>query len=380
MDQATNQRIKIVLYCHIHYGLGHIVRTVRIAEALLASGKFVPSILTGGCCFDSIAISAGISVEKLPPYPEKMEERESVMSFRANRILNYIIDKAPDIVLIDALPFGFKNELLETFIHYSSKQKLPKFIYGAPYSPQESGAIGDAFNYKELLALYSSGMVYLDEIKPGFEVDLPFPLHPVGMIAGARPPKAKLDSRNILVFSGGGMVSREMLKPMIRSTSALRDENYKVLFIAGPLSDFEDLKRLTKHIHNFNVEKECPIEKALGDAKIVVSRCGYNTASALVRSTIPIVFVPYHNGRAKEQLLRAKELGKLKNISVMEFLNRKNHTPLKKAINEALSQIPEERIQQSAYSGTEGVLNFLLEMTKRKEDVSLKKFVFINEH
>lgn len=367
--------MRIVLYCHIHYGLGHIVRTVRIAERLLASGKFIPSILTSDRCLDSIAISAEISIEKLPAYPEKVEERDAVMAFRAERILKYLIETAPDIVLIDALPLGFKNELKDAFIHFSSREERPRFVYGAPYNPLESGAIGNAFKYKELLSLYSCGMVYLDRIRSSFDVDLPFPLHSVGMIAGSPPPKAKLDSRNILVFSGGGMVSREMLKPMIRATSILRDKNYKVLFVAGPLSDFEDLKRLTKDILNFNIERECPIEKALADAKIVVSRCGYNTASSLVRSTLPIVFVPYHNERAKEQLLRAKELGKLKNISVIESLNRKNHSPLKNAINEALSQIPEERMQQSSYSGTEGVLSFLLEMTKSKEDVSMRKQV-----
>ena len=358
------------MYCHNLYGLGHIIRSTRIAKALIDSGRFLPVLLTGCRSLDTIEIPKGIVVEKLTPLSNDFFDlkRYEIQEERIKHIQSFIYKFKPHIVLVDTVPLGYRKELRALLIN--SKTDLPNtnFVLGLPYAPHDGF---DAFlinpEDKKAIHNYNYGIKYGDN-NWGSELGiLDIPFKNVGEIAGDKPPNSIENSTTILITGGGGAVSASMLKPMLKATQMSRQSGYQVKFVIGPLADFEEMNTLVQGVSNFEIIKNAPIEKALRDAKIVISRCGYNSAIALVRTKLPIIFFPYDGSASGvgEQFKRARKLQKLKNVQLVNPYESDAVSQLENAINVALHSQEIERECPFSVNGAEETLQFLTTITKR---------------
>lgn len=340
-----NQRtVKIALYCHNRDGLGHIVRSIHIATSLMQTGLFEPVLLTGCRALDAIYIPPGLRVHQLTPVPADpfASNMYAVLSERVTQIKDFMRSFSPDIVLVDSVPLGYMKELKSVLDAEIQQQGGTLFVLGLPYVPNDLNHILQTPGDRGALSVYRCGLVYTDENEPGYEA-LPFPLMPTGLVGGPPPPASNDASNVILVLAGGGTVSLSLLEPLIKSTAVFRKQGFVVRFVTGPLADHAQMLSVAAGHENFELVAVSSSEEALQDAKIVIARCGYNTAATLVRTKLPILFIPYCTADNPEQLTRAEKLAALKNIITINPLSEKLDTALEPAIRTLLDCEPAER-------------------------------------
>jgi predicted glycosyltransferase len=118
-----SSRIKVLLYSHDTFGLGHLRRNLAIADRLLrCDGRFSVRLLTGSPVIRQWKLPRGLAVQPLPPVvktgAERYVPRESgdpfglVKGYREALILQTVLRDRPDVFLVDHAPAGMNGELL----------------------------------------------------------------------------------------------------------------------------------------------------------------------------------------------------------------------------------------------------------------------------
>jgi predicted glycosyltransferase len=360
---TTGQKIKIALYCHNRDGLGHIIRSLYIAKALAESGQFDPALLTGCRALSSLTIPPGVAIHQLTPIPADRyaPNMYEVLAERVVLIRNYIESFAPDIVLVDCLPFGYMRELKTLLDDASRQKKGPVFILGLPYPPFEIEQIFKNPVDFAALSAYRYGLIYSDADEAVYE-RMPFPLLKTGLVGGAPPPASDPLSKVILVLPGGGTTCLSLIDPVVQATVAVRKEGFKVRFVAGPLADQQELQALLSNVKNFELVATATVEEAVRDARLVIARSGYNTAAALIQTTLPIIFIPYCRTENDEQFVRAKRLSAMANIVMIDPHSDNVAVKLEDSIRSLLLCEPKARIQLSHFSGATTAMRHLAQI------------------
>jgi small-conductance mechanosensitive channel len=118
-------RLKVFLYSHDTFGLGHLRRNLAIATCLLRRPeKFSVHLITGSPVIAQWRLPYGLHVQPLPPVVktgvESYSAREAgrtfglVKGYREALILKLLLRHQPDIFLVDHAPAGMNGELLST--------------------------------------------------------------------------------------------------------------------------------------------------------------------------------------------------------------------------------------------------------------------------
>lgn len=132
-------RPRVLLYCHNAVGLGHVVRTLRIAEALVATEAAEVMLLTGCRWLEGVTIPVGVTVRQLPP--ARMEGLRLVgandgdphiITTRTARIRSALDEFRPDTVLVDHLALGLGGEWAELLADpaFARDAGGPLFVWG----------------------------------------------------------------------------------------------------------------------------------------------------------------------------------------------------------------------------------------------------------
>ncbi len=122
---AADGAIKVCLYSHDTFGLGHLRRNLAIADQLLRSdGRFCVWLLTGSPVIRQWNLPPGLRVQPLPPVvktgAERYAARQPGQSFALTKgyrealILKLVEEERPDVFLVDHAPAGMNGELLST--------------------------------------------------------------------------------------------------------------------------------------------------------------------------------------------------------------------------------------------------------------------------
>ncbi|NDU92655.1 MAG: hypothetical protein G3I10_08630, partial [Ferrovum sp.] len=117
--------MKVVLYSHDTFGLGHLRRNLAIASRLLrCDGRFSVHLLTGSPVIRQWNLPRGLRIHALPPVVKTGAEQYAardgnqlfgmVKGYREALILKVILRHRPDIFLVDHAPAGMNGELLST--------------------------------------------------------------------------------------------------------------------------------------------------------------------------------------------------------------------------------------------------------------------------
>jgi predicted glycosyltransferase len=130
---------KIFLYSHDTFGLGHIRRSLKIANALKGAG--VQTLIANACSkASSFKISNGIDFLNLPGYqkmpngsyiPRKLDMTlEDLIKLRSDIFFTTIKSYRPDVILIDKEPLGVGRELEDSLKYVREHLPETKVICG----------------------------------------------------------------------------------------------------------------------------------------------------------------------------------------------------------------------------------------------------------
>jgi predicted glycosyltransferase len=207
-------------------------------------------------------------------------------------------------------------------------------------------------------------MIYSDEDWGTVYDAIPFQMKKMGLVTSDLLPATNSLSKTILVLAGGGtrLMSEALIEPVVQATEIYRKQGYKVRFIVGPLGDFEKNKSLAKNAHNFELVASCAVEEAAADAKVVIARCGYSTAAVLVRTSLPIIFIPYGRENAEEQFDRARKLTTMKNIWMVDADNDGDYLKLTALLHTAMASEQKPRSTDMSFNGAEAAANYIAQI------------------
>lgn len=351
------QKTKLLFYCHNVVGLGHIIRSVRIAEAAVEIENCECCIITGCRFLDRIPIDSRIRVVALPPVQLSNgsrftavngKEDDPVMELRSQQIEEFARNWSPDAVLVDHNPLGLGGELIATLRAARRENWSTRFVWGIrdiQFSPEHCARMIRRPRNPEILEAleaYSGAIAYSDEhwidsFEAYKEYGLPDRRDYVGIVTGGVACSQHNTVPVLVGLTGGGSVGERLLQILLKaSLPLLEDSSLKLRFIAGPFACAEAL-RATIPVHdNIEVWPESTVEEAIQDASIVVSRVGYNTAYTLVQTDLPLVLVPAPVP-GDEQGYRARLLAQLPGISVVNEQLPEAEELLASAIREGLS-------------------------------------------
>ena len=331
-----HRSLKVFFYVQHLLGIGHLARASRVAHALGESGHAV-TVVTGGTPVNGFP-GAGIAHVALPPVVSGVgfsgladmdgnPVDERFQEDRKARLLAAYHAAAPDVVIIEAFPFGRRQvrfELLPLLDAIAKSKPKPLLLSSLRDILQERAKPG---RDEETVALvrqhFDRVLVHGD---PAFaRLEDTFPLAGeiadkvlyTGLVAPPAPAPAA-EKFEVIVSAGGGAVGNALIRAALAASKTLKTEGPWAL-VTGPnlpQPDFDAIAaEAPEHVKVFRFRPD--FASLLGGARLSVSQAGYNTVCDILRARCRALLVPFIAGGETEQTVRAERLEKLGLASVL---------------------------------------------------------------
>jgi predicted glycosyltransferase len=337
----------LLFYCQHSVGMGHLVRSLALAEAL--SARFQVTLLSGGAVPGEVRVPSAVRLVSLPPLghgdgyelvsrdPERSVE--SARHVRVARIIAELWAERPAVVIVELYPFGrrkFAFELLPLL--EAAHTMTPRPLVLSSLRDILVSSRRDQARHDEQASLvanrwFDGVLVHADprfaRLEESFAPQTPLrvPVHYTGFVdrrtvdSDAIARLARSDQ--VCVSAGGGLVGGPLLRAAIEAAPALHGElGLRTTAVTGPFLPSDEQAELsglaaarpTSRLIRF--VPDLAAEMAASAAS--VSQCGYNTTMDVLASGTPAVVVPYAEGREDEQLRRARRLEALGAVTLLD--------------------------------------------------------------
>jgi predicted glycosyltransferase len=347
----------ILMYSHDTYGLGHIRRTMAIANHLRDSNTNV-LILTGSPIAGRFQFPQHVDFVRIPGMIKKTNDdyqslsiridQEKALSIRTNIILATAKTFQPHLFIVDKEPLGLKKEVLPTLEWLKDESPSTMAVLGLRDILDDSAVIRQDWQEKNVYTcldrLYDEIWVYGNsEIYNPIEMyKIPETIHSRRKFTGYIPRKTHSpgtrtkvrkkyritnDDIFILVTTGGGGDGMEVVDHYL----AMHDYYpnalpFKSIIITGPFMPKQVRETFNARAKKFGI-KILPFHSRLEElmlaADLVISMGGYNTICEILTQQTPALIIPRETPR-KEQLIRAE---RLKSKGLLDFIPWKEVTP-----------------------------------------------------
>jgi predicted glycosyltransferase len=333
------EHVRILMYSHDTFGLGHLRRCRAIAHAIVERFKGVNVLIVSGSqiagAFD---FRARVDFVKIPSviklyngeYDSVGEyiDLEDILTMRKLIIQRTAESFQPDIFIVDKEPMGLKGELAPTL--ELLKQVNCRLVLGLrdvmdspDYLEREWAPRGVLENMQ---AHYDRIWVYGPQRfwNPLDGLDVPprlagRMLH-VGFLERELPVTQHADmymlpERFILATSGGGGDGSPLMEQVLAAREYDAQNDFPIVMVLGPFMKSENKERIrmrASHLANvavidFESQMEVLLQRSIG----VVGMCGYNTFCEVLSFDRKALFVPRTHPRMEQYIRanRARELG-----------------------------------------------------------------------
>ncbi|MBY3346798.1 glycosyltransferase family protein [Rhizobium laguerreae] len=350
---------RIFFYVQHLLGIGHIARASRIANALIKDG-FDVTVVTGGLPVPGFP-GEGVKTVALPAVvasnagfsgladAEGRPAGEEFLNIRRQLLLDAFHAAKPDVVIIEAFPFGRRQmrfELLPLLEAIEKAELRPKLISSVRDILQENRKAGrDAETVALVKDHFDAVLVHGD---PDFlRLEDTFPLTSeiadrlryTGLVA-APPAPEPAETFDIIASAGGGAVGAAVIGAA-KEAAALLPDNLRWLLVAGPNLPEADFAALSEdagpNMTLVRFRKDFP--SLLRGAKVSISQAGYNTVGDLLRTECRAILIPFVAGGETEQTVRAE---RLQALGLADILPENGLTSghVKEAVEKALAAQP----------------------------------------
>ncbi|MHB1272819.1 MAG: glycosyltransferase family protein [Rhodanobacter sp.] len=347
----SGDSVKVVLYSHDTFGLGHLRRNLAIATRLLeCEGRFSVRLLTGSPVIGQWNLPPGLRVQPLPPVVKTGAEQYAardgdqlfgmVKGYREALILKTILRYRPDVFLVDHAPAGMNGELLSTLALIRRELPQTRTIIGLRDILDSPATVQKLWREQEIYPLleqaYDDIFVYgsraLFDVVEGYGMSpalgarVRYCGHVVaapaaqGRPAGAEQaqpcwnPDRPQGRPVVLVTAGGGGDGFFLMDAYLRALEHLPPGSVHSVVVTGPLMPGDESDALRQRAAGRPdvelVDYTTDLVPSLRAADLVVAMAGYNTSAEIMALRKRAILVPRAAPRA-EQRMRASLLAKL---------------------------------------------------------------------
>ena len=358
-------RPRLLFYCQHSVGLGHLVRSVNLADGL--AQDFDVTLLNGGPWPADLPQPPGIDIVHLPPLGldadyalVSRDERftvERALVARDRLIQDCFRATAPDVLLIELFPFGrkkFASELMPLLEAARAARPAPfvacslrDILVGSRRDQQGHDDRASRVTNEYFDAVLVHADARFATLEETFHPNIPLstPVHYTGFVrAPVVREVERIRERRVLVSAGGGLVGAPLFRAAVEAHPRLLvDHGLRTTIVTGPfLPDpvVDELTRPAAETNGLEVARYLPdLGGEMAASAVSVSQVGYNTTMDILGSTTPAVVVPFGEGREDEQAERARRLERLGALRVLDSDRLSAHT-LCDAVRDALSWTP----------------------------------------
>lgn len=332
-----NQKRRVVLYSHDTFGLGHLRRSKALATALTESGVATSAIiLTGSPVAGRFAFPERVDHVRLPGVTKlpdggyvsrtKGMSIDETTDLRAGLIRAAVEHYAPDLLIVDKEPTGFRGELIPTLEHLLSTGKTDvvlglRDVLDAPQTLaaewDRKGALEAAEAYYDEIWVYGPRSVYDPTEGLPMSQDARARMHWTGYLRRAvADPPPEAEEPYILVTPGGGGDGAAMVDLVLSAYERDPALSPRAMLVYGPFlsgdtrDDFEArVEALAGRVTAVGFDSR--MEALFAGAEGVVSMGGYNTFCEVLSFDKRAVIVPRTKPRLEQWIRasRAEELG-----------------------------------------------------------------------
>ncbi len=347
----------ILMYSHDTYGLGHIRRTMAIANHLRGTNTNI-LILTGSPIAGRFALPTQVDFVRIPGMIKKTNDEyrslsikiddEQALNIRTNIILATAKTFTPDLFIVDKEPLGLKREVLPTLEWLKEEHPQARTILGLRDILDDPEVIISDWQersiYSYLSSLYDEIWIYGNReiYDPVSLYRFPEEIKERVVFTGYIPRLKKHnrvrrkirrrfrimdDDIFVLVTTGGGGDGFDVLDRYV----AMHDYfpttlPFKSLIITGPFMPKKDREAIRNRGKEYGI-KTLPFHSRLEDlmqaADLVISMGGYNTLCEILSQQTPALIIPRETPR-QEQLIRARCL---KGEALIDYIGWNDITP-----------------------------------------------------
>jgi predicted glycosyltransferase len=380
----------ILMYSHDTYGLGHIRRTMAIANYLRDANTNV-LILTGSPIAGRFQFPQQVDFVRIPGMIKKSNDDyqsfsiridpEKALSIRTNIILATAMTFRPNLFIVDKEPLGLKREVLPTLEWLKSESPATMTVLGLRDILDDAAVIQSDWREKNVYTyldhLYDEIWVYGNRAiyDPVEMYAIPAKIHNRIQYTGYIPrkkisPRTRTavrkryrvadDDKFILVTTGGGGDGLEVIEHYLTMHDSFPTSlPFKSIIITGPFMPKKIREAFAKRAKKYGI-KTLPfhprLEELMSAADLVVCMGGYNTICEILTQHTPALIIPRETPR-KEQLIRAT---RLKEQGLLDFIPWTQVTPhlLRQRISSLLQDCRhyEKTISSFALSGLDTML------------------------
>ena len=326
---------RVLIYSHDTYGLGHLRRSMLVADALTGAAEDTSVLIaTGSPRAQAFALPRGCDILKLPAVtktpdgnyrPRTLRMRlDDLVQLRAELLRSTARSFRPELILVDHSPVGMQGELWSLFHDLNKWTSRPAVVLGLrditddPVVVQREWEASGAWD--AIGGVYDRILVYGDPRLRTTAQDLRLPerfpgrVKLVGYLARPISPAAQDgEMPTILVTAGGGGDGHHLLTGYLTFLERLQSrDRFRSVLVTGPFLSRSRQREVHERSRALGGAVEVVsftdrLEDLLARAAGVVSMAGYNTVVEVLSAGLPALLVPRQTPR-KEQLLRAERL------------------------------------------------------------------------
>jgi len=328
-----NQHIRVLMYSHDTFGLGHLRRCREIAHALVEQFKGLHVLIVSGSSIaGAFEFRARVDFIKIPSVIKlyngeytslsKHIDLSETLAMRRSIIEHAATHFRPDIFIVDKEPRGLRGELEPALplLHEQGCHMVLglREILDEPDVVRREWEKNNAMEWVE--KYFDSIWVYgsKDFYHPLQGLDLPQTIESrmryVGFL-GRRVSRLKkssiqnLPEKFILVTAGGGGDGSQLMCQVLAAREADRQLAFPLVMLLGPFMSSRSRSEIThraqrlSNVHVFEFDNH--IESLMSKATAIVGMGGYNTFCETMSFDKRMLIIPRKHPR-REQLIRAE--------------------------------------------------------------------------
>jgi predicted glycosyltransferase len=365
--RGTPTDLRVLIYSHDSFGLGHLRRCRAIAHALVERNRNLSVlILTGSPIVGNFDFRARVDFVRVPGViklrngeytPLNLHiDIENTIALRASIIQHTADIFDPDIFIVDKEPLGLRGEVTETL--KMLKERGTPLVLGLRDVMDEPALLAPEWERKNVLPalrdLYDEIWVYglPDICDPLADIALPRSVRRKMAYTGylkrsvpkslkGQAPEVPFEEPYLLATAGGGGDGEALIDWVLRAYEYDRTAPYPALIVFGPFMRPESqagfvarAERLPKvRVITFDARIETLMAKAAG----VVGMGGYNTFCEILSFDKPAIIVPRTRPRL-EQYIRASRAEELGMVRMLRASGPRSPREMAAALRELPSQ------------------------------------------